>query len=87
MRAHLSIRTKLFFSILLILLVSYSFLLYTSINSFESFLDREVGKDLDASLNLARNQFFARADQIRDELSAQGIELLDAKEGTSWKVK
>jgi two-component system sensor histidine kinase VicK len=65
MRPHLSIRTKLFFSILLILLVSYSFLLFTSINSFESFLDREVSKDLDASLNLARNQYFARADQIR----------------------
>jgi cysteinyl-tRNA synthetase len=30
---------------------------------------------------------FARADQIRDELAAKGIELLDAKEGTSWKVK
>ncbi len=30
---------------------------------------------------------FTRADQIRDELAAQGIELLDSKEGTSWKVK
>ena len=30
---------------------------------------------------------FARADQIRDELAAKGIELLDSKEGTSWKVK
>jgi two-component system, OmpR family, sensor histidine kinase VicK len=65
MRPHLSIRTKLFFSILLILLVSYSFLLFTTINSFESFLAKEVTKDLDASLNLARNQYFARADQIK----------------------
>jgi two-component system, OmpR family, sensor histidine kinase VicK len=65
MRPHLSLRTKLFFSILLILLVSYSFLLFTTINSFESFLAREVSKDLDASLNLARNQYFARADQIK----------------------
>jgi cysteinyl-tRNA synthetase len=30
---------------------------------------------------------FARADQIRDELAAKGIELLDSKDGTSWKVK
>jgi cysteinyl-tRNA synthetase len=30
---------------------------------------------------------FARADAIRDELAAKGIELLDSKEGTSWKVK
>jgi cysteinyl-tRNA synthetase len=30
---------------------------------------------------------FARADAIRNELAAQGIELLDAKDGTSWKVK
>jgi len=33
----------------------------------------------------ARN--FARADQIRDELAARGIELLDSKDGTSWRVK
>jgi len=30
---------------------------------------------------------FARADAIRDELAAKGIELLDSKDGTTWKVK
>ncbi|GAB4171355.1 MAG: cysteine--tRNA ligase [Geothermobacteraceae bacterium] len=30
---------------------------------------------------------FARADAIRDELAAAGIELLDSKDGTTWKVK
>lgn len=30
---------------------------------------------------------FARSDAIRDELAAQGIELIDTPEGTKWKVK
>ena len=28
---------------------------------------------------------WAEADRIRDELKAQGIELIDTKEGTTWK--
>lgn len=65
MKPHLSIRTKLFLSILLILLISYSILLYTTIKTFDIFLEKEVGKDLEASLNFARTQYFARADQIK----------------------
>ena len=65
MKPHLSIRLKLFFSILLILVVSYSILLFTMIKSFDSFLDKEVGKDLEASLNFARNQYFSRSDQLK----------------------
>lgn len=30
---------------------------------------------------------FARADQIRDELAAMGVQLLDGPEGTTWKMK
>ncbi len=30
---------------------------------------------------------FTRADQIRDELAAAGIELLDTRDGTTWKLK
>ncbi len=33
------------------------------------------------------NKNFARADQIRDELVQQGVELLDSPGGTTWKVK
>jgi cysteinyl-tRNA synthetase len=33
----------------------------------------------------ARNaKNFARSDEIRDQLAAEGIELLDSREGTSW---
>ncbi len=38
-------------------------------------------------LQARKEKNFARADAIRDELTAQGIELLDSKEGTTWKVK
>ena len=34
-----------------------------------------------------KNRDFARADAIRNELAAKGIELLDSKDGTTWKVK
>ena len=30
---------------------------------------------------------FARADEIRDELDAKGVILLDSREGTTWKLK
>ena len=33
------------------------------------------------------NRDFARSDQIRDELAAKGILLLDGPEGTTWKMK
>ncbi len=29
---------------------------------------------------------FARADQVRAELRAQGVELMDGPQGTRWKV-
>ena len=59
----LSIRYKLLFSILLILLVSYSILLFTTVKTFDAFLEREVIKNLEICLNLARNQLYSRAKQ------------------------
>lgn len=34
-----------------------------------------------------QNKDFAEADRIRDELDAMGVELLDSREGTTWKAK
>jgi cysteinyl-tRNA synthetase len=34
-----------------------------------------------------KNKNFARADEIRDELAAKGIQLLDGPQGTTWKVR
>ncbi|HAD05139.1 MAG: cysteine--tRNA ligase [Desulfuromonadales bacterium GWD2_61_12] len=38
-------------------------------------------------LQARKGRDFARADAIRNDLASRGIELLDDKEGTSWKVK
>jgi len=54
----------------------------------ESGVSAEEIETLIAERQQARkDRNFARADQIRDELAARGIELLDSKEGTTWKVK
>jgi cysteinyl-tRNA synthetase len=54
----------------------------------EAGLSAEAIEELIAERQQARkNRDFARGDQIRDELAAKGIELLDSKEGTTWKVK
>ena len=33
------------------------------------------------------NKDFARSDQIRDDLAAKGVQLLDGPDGTTWKMK
>ena len=60
---YLSIRYKLLLAILLILLVSYSILLFTTLKTIDGFLDREIIKNLETCLNLARNQLYSRAKQ------------------------
>ncbi|WP_432822704.1 cysteine--tRNA ligase [Trichloromonas sp.] len=51
-------------------------------------LSPEVIEGLIAERQQARkDRNFARADQIRDELDAKGVMLLDGPQGTSWKVK
>jgi len=47
----------------------------------------EIAAQIAARLQARQEKDFARADQIRDELAARGIELLDSAQGTNWKVK
>jgi len=54
----------------------------------ESGLDEAGIEALIAERQAARkNRDFKRADQIRDELAAKGVLLLDGPEGTAWKLK
>ena len=47
--------------------------------------DEEIGKKIDERNKARDNKDFQKADQIRDELAAQGILLDDSSVGTKWK--
>ncbi|MBN1957268.1 MAG: cysteine--tRNA ligase [Desulfuromonadales bacterium] len=47
----------------------------------------EIEQQIEARLQARAEKDFAKSDQIRDALAARGIELLDSREGTSWKLK
>jgi cysteinyl-tRNA synthetase len=49
--------------------------------------EAEVDAEIGARLQARQEKDFARADQIRDELAAKGVELLDSPQGTTWKIK
>lgn len=51
----------------------------------EDLLDEEIEKLIEERLEARRNRDFARSDEIRDELKAQGILLEDTAQGTRWK--
>lgn len=54
----------------------------------ESNVDNSWIEELIEERNKARREKnWGRADEIRNELLEKGIELLDSKEGTTWKVK
>jgi cysteinyl-tRNA synthetase len=48
-------------------------------------LDAEVQALIDARQEARRRRDFARADEIRDQLSSRGITLEDTKDGVRWK--
>ena len=46
---------------------------------------KRLTKKIDERNQARDNKDFQKADQIRDELAAQGILLDDSSDGTSWK--
>ena len=50
----------------------------------EEVLDADIEALIAERQEARANKDFARADAIRDELAAQGIKLLDTKEGVRW---
>lgn len=65
MKFHLSIRVKLFLSILLAILVSYTILLFLTIRSIENTFENRVARELDTNLRFIRYQLFSGANQLR----------------------
>ena len=47
--------------------------------------DPEIDAMVAARTEAKKAKNYAEADRIRDELKAQGIEIIDAKDGASWK--
>jgi cysteinyl-tRNA synthetase len=47
----------------------------------------EIKEQIETRLQARKDKDFARSDEIRDTLAERGIELLDSREGTSWKLK
>ncbi len=65
MKLHLSIRVKLFLSILLAILASYSILLITTVRNIDASFEEKISRELEANLRFVRYQLFAGANQIR----------------------
>ena len=56
MLPRFGIRSKLFLSILLILLLSYSTLIYTTVISLYATLEEDIGKELATNLKYIQSQ-------------------------------
>jgi two-component system, OmpR family, sensor histidine kinase VicK len=65
MLPRFGIRGKLFLSILFILLISYSTLVYTTVRSLYSSLEEDIRKDLETNLKYAQSQYLEHADLIK----------------------
>jgi two-component system, OmpR family, sensor histidine kinase VicK len=68
MQPRFGIRTKLLLSILAILLVSYSTLLYSTMKTLSASLRTEIDRSLEVNLKFARNEYLNRADVVRYSL-------------------
>ncbi len=51
----------------------------------KNFFDEDVEALINERQQARKDRNFARADEIRDELTAKGIVLEDTREGVRWK--
>jgi PAS domain S-box-containing protein len=68
MLPRFGICNKLFLSILLILLLSYSTLVYTTVKNLYATLEEDIDKELSTNLKFFQSQYLARADLIKYSL-------------------
>ncbi|RNC67677.1 MAG: HAMP domain-containing protein [Desulfuromonadales bacterium] len=68
MNLRLTIRRKLYLATFLILLVSYAILIRTTVTSITASLDDHLVQELSENLLYAKDQYFARGEQIRFSL-------------------
>jgi cysteinyl-tRNA synthetase len=48
--------------------------------------EQEIEQKIAERMQARRDRDFARADAIRDEVAARGIELMDGADGTTWRI-
>jgi signal transduction histidine kinase len=82
----MGIRTKLLFSLLFLLVISFSILLCTTIISVESFISRQIDAELGETLRYLQHQFYARAEIVRDSI-LQPVSALPVKNHLRAKDK
>nr|MBA3806146.1 cysteine--tRNA ligase [Acidobacteriota bacterium] len=70
---------------LLALLERFNSVLYIFRDEQPLMLDAEIQYLIDERQEARRRRDFARADEIRDQLSTRGITLEDTKDGVRWK--
>lgn len=68
MKNGLTIKTRLFLTIAIILAVSYAVLFFSSVISIQRFTEEEITKDLEASLRFAKTQFNSRPELVLEAL-------------------
>jgi two-component system, OmpR family, sensor histidine kinase VicK len=73
MQPRFGIRLKLLLSILAILLVSYSTLLYSTMKTLSASLRTEIDRNLESNLKFARSQYFDSADVVKYSLMQSSV--------------
>lgn len=73
MTLFVGIRTKLLLAILLLLVISFSILLYTTIVSVDSFVARQIDTELAERMRYLQHQFYSRGVAVRDALLRQSV--------------